>query len=1252
MYLDKLEIYGFKSFAHKLTLEFGPGITGVVGPNGCGKTNVADAIRWVLGEQSASELRGSSMADVVFNGTKKRRRLGRAEVNLTIDNSGGYLPTDYSSVVIGRKVYRSGESEYLINKTTCRLRDINDLFLDTGIGTRTYSLIERKMVDSVLSDSAGHRRFMFEEAAGIMKYKVRKRSTLNKLAATEADMQRVADIISEVEKQVRSLKRQLAQARRHRRYTDELTRLEVGLARRDYGEWDGERTEALQRAAELRSRIAAFGELLERDDSATQEARAALTSHEETLASLDEEVAAIDGEARSLADGLLVARERSRAAERRVEELVPEITALREELERARGQIQRLDESLAGAGTAAVERDAGLSEKRSALKRIDHEYWDVKKSLAGHKQTRLEGLESSAGLKGELESYRARLDDLIEEHAEIESSLAEARAELSGKESRIVDALEEEKRFTAAAQDSRAAEKSTESDLDIAREALLTSREGKTRAEGELEAAQHKLVLLKEMRDGYGGFAAGVRALLTDRSHDLPGLRGTVADVIEVDPMAAAAVESALAGAAQYVVADSRSDARRALEHLGANERGRATFVPLDEIAMVPVRDIPEAILAAPNVLGSAASFVQSEQALRPMVDLLLEGAVVVRDLDTAMDMVARHHDRGVTFVTNTGEAVSAEGLITGGGGGNAEAGLLRRKERVAEAEREVERLQQLLIDTTRLEGEAKEALARLTSQSRECGERTEQAEADLWEAKRKLTELELAKTSAAERVDELGGRRDALGGRMRDARTEIETLATRLAQLSKGEDEIGEQLEDLQRRYTELETARETAIEAQRVAELEAASAGATLKQVQAEHAQLTERAAAAEAAIERKTTENTDHGEAIAELKAKLEEDGRRLDDVTTRMGELKTRRDSVREETRRLRTQLDEVEGTSRTVREERDGIQRELHEIELRDTELKGRTEALRDRILEDYSVDVAVESPPVPPRDTEPAEDAAPSADGETPPSDEQTATPDAEDGGSGEADAGRHHVALMMDESEEPIDWDHTRQEVERLKARLRSMGPVNLLALDEYDEESKRLEFLQAQFEDLERSKASLIEAIDQINKAARQMFVETFELVRENFVSMFQRLFEGGEADLRLLEPDDPLESPIEIVASPREKKLGRLSLLSGGERALTAIALLFAIYLVKPSPFCILDEVDAPLDDANVRRFIKMLKEFSKRTQFIIITHNKVTMAATDRLYGVTMEESGVSKVVSVRLDAMGNEVDREEIAYEAV
>ncbi|MCD4690655.1 AAA family ATPase, partial [bacterium] len=575
-------------------------------------------------------------------------------------------------------------------------------------------------------------------------------------------------------------------------------------------------------------------------------------------------------------------------------------------------------------------------------------------------------------------------------------------------------------------------------------------------------------------------------------------------------------------------------------------------------------------------------------------------------------------------------EVVCAEGLITGGAGGSAEAELLRRKERVAEAERDVQRLEREFVEATEREREASDALEGLTMRARECGVSTEQSEADLWEAKRHLTEFELARTSAAERVQELRVRRDALGERMSGARAEIGSLAEQLGRLSKGEDELGERLEDLQRRFAEVERQREKGLEAQRVAELDAASADAVLEQLQGQLRELKERAGAADAAIERKSGERTDHAEVMKELAAKIEEDARVLEELAQTLQELTTHRDHARDETRRLRTRLDEVEGTSRAARGERDEMQRELHEIELRDTELKGRGEALRDRVLEDYSVDVGMDQTPAQPEGS----------------ADELVV----DDGVETE-----HHVALMLDEGSalpDGTDWEETRHEVERLKARLRSMGPVNLLALDEYDEESRRLEFLQAQYEDLERSRTSLAEAISEINKAARDVFVTTFEEVRKHFVTVFQRLFEGGEADLRLIDPSDPLESPIEIVASPREKKLGRLSLLSGGERALTAIALLFAIYLVKPSPFCILDEVDAPLDDANVRRFIKMLREFAERTQFIIITHNKVTMQAADRLYGVTMEESGVSKVVSVRLDAVGNEVEREEIAYEAV
>ncbi len=1201
MHLEKLEIFGFKSFAQKLSLDFGPGITGVVGPNGCGKTNIADAIRWVLGEQSASELRGASMADVIFNGTKRRKRLGRAEVMLTIDNSAGYLPIDYSKILIGRKIYRSGESEYSINKSTCRLRDIHDLFLDTGIGTRTYSLIERKMVDSVLSDSAGHRRFMFEEAAGIMKYKVRKRSALNKLNATESDMQRVADIIGEVEKQVRSLKRQLSQARRHRRYTDELKGMEVFLARHDYAEWEQMRSRSHESAAVLNGELGTLEGMLKRDEETTDAIRVDLRGKDQILAALDGEIAEFQARMRDLADGLLVRRERMRSSQLRAEELDVEATDARGDLSLALDKAEQLEAEVKGAIAAAENLEAEFAERSELLKKIEKNYSLLQKDVAGQKQTRLKGLESSAGIKGELESFRARLDDLMREHVEIETALAAARAELSEKETCILEALEDEKLLLDSSRAARAGEKANSANLDSAREELLRTREREAGVGGELASARHKLELLTEIRDGYGGYQDGVRALLSDRSHEVPGLLGTVADILNVEPAMARALEAALAGTVQYIVTTDVPSARAGIGHLADRELGRATFIPLSELDSVAHRDIPSEILSREGVIGSCEEFVRCADEHRALASFLLEGAVVVEDLDRGADLARRFGSAGLAFVTRTGEMVSSSGLLGGGRVSSDDAGLLRRAERVENARHEVARLESELVAAKATVSEHSSKIECMSTDARSAGALVEQAEADLWDAKRRFTELELTKTSIDEKADSLVGRRDGLAERMTATRIEIAGIAERLAGLSKGEDEAGERLHILQRDFEDAEKAREAALDASRTAEIGVASSRANVRQLHAERVQLADTASTSRSAIERKIAERTEHVRIAEELASSIEEDQSALIELRLKRDELAARRKSTHTETQSRRARIESIADANREARESRERCQRELHEIELRDTELRGRSEALAVRIREDYGIELS---------GTRAEDDTVPEA----------------------------------------ATDLDTARQEVERIKVRLRSMGPVNLLALDEYDEESKRLEFLSAQYEDLERSRTMLTEAIEEINATAKNMFLETFEQVRGNFTDMFSRLFEGGEADLRLLQPDDPLDSPIEIVASPREKKLGRLSLLSGGERALTAIALLFAIYLVKPSPFCILDEVDAPLDDANVKRFIRMLREFSDRTQFIVITHNKVTMQATDRLYGVTMEESGISKVVSVRLGEMGNEVTSEEIAYE--
>jgi chromosome segregation protein len=1202
VYLKKLEIFGFKSFAHKLTLEFGPGITGVVGPNGCGKTNVADAIRWVLGEQSATELRGTNMADVIFNGTKLRRRLGMAEVTLTVDNSSGFLPTEYSEVLIGRRVFRSGESEYLLNRTPVRLRDVRDLFFDTGIGTRTYSLIERRMVDSVLSDSTGHRRFMFEEAAGIMKYKVRQRSALAKLEATETDMQRVSDIIAEVEKQVRSLQRQLAQARRHRRYTDDLRELEVLLGRREFAGWQADRSECAVRAAAAREVLLSRDGTLDKCDRTATSIKRELRDKEGALGSLEQEAAELEARVRALADGLLVARERRSATEQRAGDLDSEITDLRADLSFALARAASLEDEITTAATAVTDKDAGLELHAQRLVDADKEYQRLKDVLDGHKLSRLEGLQSSAGTRGELEGYRARLDDLTAEHAEIDRTLGDARAQLAANENEMLGAITAGKEHAAAASAARVHAGDAASAADGARDALLTARVRRTALEGELAAAKHKLAFLSEIRDGYGGFQEGVRSLLADRSHAIGGLVGPVADLLDVQDGMTAAVEAALAGAAEYVVVRDVGAATQAMEHLAAGGNGRATFVPLSEVRRFPLSPVPGPVLAEAGVLGAALGFVRTTPEYEPLAAFLLEGCVVVENLGVALALSTQPENSDLVFVTARGEMCTASGLLSGGRAGDGEAGLLRRTERLESARREVESLERSLTVACEEEAVASGTCETAQATARTAQEDAERAEAELWEVKRRNTELELAGTNLADRAAGLVARRDVLATRVAETRSEIEALAGRLTILSRGEDAIGEQVEALERQFLDAERARGKAADDERQAGTDVGQAQTTLEKLRAEHSQLAETGKSAKAAIERKTLERAEQGRSMSELDERIGTDGQALGELSAQKAAIERDRDAMRDAARTLRAAIERLDDEAKDARTSREKLTQEVHELEIRDTELRSRSESLRDRIREEYSLDVA--------------------ALGDVPTTDDAP-----------------------------PFDEMYAREEVERLKARLRTMGPVNLLALDEYDEENKRLEFLKGQYDDLIKSKASLKEAIEKINATATQMFLDTFALIRTNFVTTFQRLFEGGEADLTLLEPEDPLESPIEIVASPRGKRMGRLSLLSGGERALTAIALLFAIYLVKPSPFCILDEVDAPLDDANVERFIGMLKEFSGRTQFVIITHNKTTMQAADRLYGITMEESGVSKVVSVCLDAARSEVVTDEPVLEA-
>ena len=1180
MFLYKIELQGFKSFVDKTDLVFGDGITGVIGPNGCGKTNVSDAIRWVMGEQSARQLRGDSMEDVIFNGCPSRKPLNLAEVHLTFKNDRGILPTEFSEVTISRRVFRSGVSEYFLNKTACRLKDIRDLFFDTGMGSHAYSVIERSMVDHVLSDNSGHRRFLFEEASGITKYKARKKEALNKLDATEVDLTRLGDIVFELERELRSLARQVGKARRHQRLRDEIRDLDLALT--------ASRVEALKRReAEVREQ---WQEEAVRREGLTAEVgriEAGLNALKLTLLEVERELAGAQGglrdreEERGRAEHQVVLlRERAAGLIRRAEEAADEAGRMRERLVEVVARQQEAGETWAGLRVRREEAQLEAEAAERELSALEAELRQARAGAAEGKQASLERFQVEAERRAACERVDGRLAALLERRdaagrrlGELDARLAElGRVAASGATRRAeLDAEVEGGRGGLAAIDRELASLATEAG---------TSSASISKLREECAAAESRLNTLLELKRNFDGVSEGVKALLSEGAR-LPGMLGVVADVLEVPARLLDALEASLGEAAAFVLIDGHESLAAAVERLRAVESGRATLVDLSSLGHGSLPAVPR----GEGVVGRASELVKCEERYRPLVERLLGTVVVVEDRDSAARLAAKS-EAGLRFVSLDGEvwehgrvragsarslsgllhregqirdlsgriaelALTIEGLERERGG--IEARRLESLAARAEAETELDRRRAALEALSR-ELEAAEREARwATSEAGErraeiaaieqervgleaarsgAGEALAAAQAELEAARRSLSGLDGA-------VEALEARRDETGARAQAARE-------RLLQLAREEGDCGTEVARAEESRRELEAGLETRAEEQRQA-----------------HAKV----AGIEAEVEALDAGLTGLLEAEAEQRERVVEIQRRF---LAFKEEVQAAEDAAREK-RFGQTELGEL-----------------LHQLELERVQARAELDRTYERLRTEYQMD------------TDRWDSSAPPPEG---------------------------------------FDAEQAHQRLEEARTRYRALGPVNLLAVDEYTKKKERYQFLVRQREDLTHARAQLLEAIEKINVTASELFRETFVKVQGHFRDIFKTLFEGGDAELRMLG-EDPLECEIEIAAKPRGKFLQSISLMSGGERALTAIALLFAIYLVKPSPFCLLDEVDAPLDDANVDRFLRMLQRFSARTQFVVITHNKKTMESAGCLYGVTMQELGVSKLVSVRFD--GQEV----------
>ena len=1179
MSLSKLELIGFKSFMSPVTLSFKEGITAILGPNGCGKTNIVDAVRWVLGEQSARQLRGIKMENVIFNGTQVHKPMGYAVVNLTISNERGVFPLDYSEIMITRKIYRSGLSEYFINKAPCRLKDIKELFADTGTGSHSYAVIEQEMMDYVLNDAHGERRNMFEEASGIVKYRMRREEAKRKLKLTETDLIRLDDILEELGKQVRSLRYQMGKAKRYNTVKERIRLWELIHLRRNLSGLLVEK-----RAAE--SELASARDLSRKGDLSLGEMEKRVEGEKMRLIDLEKRNTELQNLRYDVRRKIQVSEEkviqfteRRREAERRIERAGRENDEAGLRLEKIAERI-----SVVTSECDAISRRIAMEEE--SIKVQDEEFREIsdgieriKAKILELKQTQFDFLQDQVRSRSSLEHYESILAELDSRSAETRDSILELE-----RETRDLSTGTEERESELKALSDRlaASEREREGSLETVGEIerRLTQRESLlSERRTELARLKSRHDLFVKMKDDFEGFPGGARYVLKKRDGRV---RGPIAELLGVEDRFRPALEAVLGGMMDGVVVESFSGAMELANELAERKTGRVRFFVEDMHVVGGTKEIS----GFPGLLGSLSAFVEVDEARRAMVDNLLGETYVFESTDDALRFIESDRGNGLGAVTLSGiYFCRGKGIYFSGSPGE-EISLLGRSEEIDRMKESISKLHDIaskLETGCSVDRDEKEAL------------------------RRRVEEL---KGGISKMREELSGKREELQEIEKNYIMKKEKCALLLKSLDDLENSRAEILSKLEEIRLTLQMQQQGG-EASDYARCESELAALQSRRGEIE-AELTGRKieiASLQGALEKKGEEIRGQNEMKKQFQDIIEQRNDEIFSSKEESAELEKgigrERDVVRgllEREGSYQSDIDEFLGT----------LEAKRSEISEKEKDLKARQNE-RERIFtRQNEVKVTLSSL--------------------------ETRMKDLVDKGS---EVFEEDMTCYLGGEEIPLTAEEgaiTPEMLEREKRKLDSLGPVNLAAVEEYEEKKARLDFLLSQKEDLVSAKEELSEAIRKVNKKARKSFLETFSAVRKYFAETFQVLFDGGEADLSLGDGGDPLEAEIIITARPKGKRLQDITLLSGGERALTSLALLFAFYKVKPSTFCIFDEVDAPLDDANIQRFVRMLDKFQKETQFIIITHNKHTMEIADSLYGVTMQEKGVSSLVSVDIEGI--------------
>ena len=1179
MYLKSLEVHGFKSFANKLIFEFHNGITAIVGPNGSGKSNVADAVRWVLGEQSAKQLRGAKMEDIIFAGTELRKPLGYAYVAITISNEDHKLNVPYEEVTIARRVYRSGESEYLLNGASCRLRDIQELLFDTGIGKEGYSIIGQGQIDKILSGKPEERRELFDEAAGIVKFKKRKAAAEKNLAEEQQNMVRIEDILSELEKQVGPLEKQSEKAHEYLIYRDELRGLDVNIFLMEYDQIHTEMEDvsrkqdiasadlenARKEFEETKNEYAQVEEILEKQNQSLEQNRENLTT---SRVSLNEQ----EGNVKVLQEQIRSAGQNEEHYKERLESLQKSLNEAKEEKAGYQEKQDAFDEKLAGIRREQEQLQETLAQTSSQIAEAEREIADRNDEI-------MKAMTQTTEIKTTQQKFETMLEQINVKRAELTKRVLENKSEGAG----LQEAMEEQKAVLSDISDKiegmdantveirNSMKKLSERSQELEKEHRDTQQK--------FHMANSRLNSLKNMTERYEGFGQSIRRVMEQKEHN-PGIIGVVADIIRVEKDYEIAIETALGGSIQNIVTDNEQTAKAMIALLKKNRYGRATFLPLTNISGRGVNQAQN-ILQEPGVVGFGSSLVHAEARFDRLVEYLLGRFVVVDHIDHAIAL-AKKYKHSLRIVTKEGELLNPGGSMSGGAYKNNN-NLLGRHREMENLEKEVQaqrdRMRGIVKEQEEGRQEAKELQDAMENNRKIRQElilkqntakiNYDRAKGDFLKNQDDLDQIRLESQGIDTQKAELTGQLDALKASISDTESKSKENETHLEELNKSLEQLREEEKKLTEKNSEYSLKISTEIQSNEFVAQNIERIDQTMKGLKEEFEATAGDSRQAENLMQTKQQE-------IESARKQIEETKKSIEALEETIRQESENKDKL---SRQHKDFIDKRESLSDKINE----LDKECFRLNNQKDKMEERINSRTTYMWEQYEL---------------------------------------------------TYHAAEEL-RTETELSMPQMKQEISSLKGKIKALGDVNVNAIEQYQDVLERYTQLKTQHDDLIKAAGVLEGIINELDESMRKQFAEQFAEIRERFDKVFKELFGGGRGTLELLEEEDILTAGIKIVAQPPGKKLQNMMQLSGGEKALTAIALLFAIQSLKPSPFCLLDEIEAALDDSNVDRYAQYLHKLTKDTQFIVITHRRGTMNAADILYGITMQEKGVSTLVSVNL-----------------